>query len=360
MIASPRYLAWAMKHYGRVPYDLASSGIPAVSLDAPSGSASWLDDPEGPHQLRQAIATFNGVPTSEVVAALGTTHALWLAYASMIAPGDEVIVESPAYEPIWTLAEAAGGRVVRFERAKAPDFSVDVDAVAAALTPRTRLVALSNPHNPSGRRTDPSTIRRLSERLAPLGVSLLVDEVYGPLEDLAPGASAWAGTARRLGPNVVTVSSLTKSFGLGPGRVGWMLAPPPLIARAEDVLLATCGSLPVAHANYGAGAFTRIASLSQRASELTAGKRETVRAWAAGRKDMVWSAPASGLFGFAVMNRAGDLLPDIEEGAKREGVLVAAGSFFGVPNGFRLSWSIPREKLAHGLELLDRVLSLRG
>jgi aspartate/methionine/tyrosine aminotransferase len=359
LIGAPRYLAWAVKHYGQVPFDLASSGIPTPALGElpPAGETLRVDDPEGPRRLRQAIATFNGVPSEETVPSLGTTHALWLAYASLVTPGDDVLVESPSYEPIWALAEVAGARVVRFERGAAPGYAVDVEAVVAALTPRTRVVALSSPHNPSGQRTDSHVLRLLAERLASQGIVLLVDEVYGPLGDMLPGSRVWSGCARRLGPNVVAVSSLTKSFGLGPGRIGWVLGPPALVARANEVLLATCGSLPLPHANYGAWAFTHIANLGQRAHDLTAGKREVVGRWMAERPDLVWSGPETGLFGFAVRNGPEDLLPVIEEGALREGVLVAAGTFFGVPNGFRVSWSIAREKLGPALELLGRVLS---
>jgi aspartate/methionine/tyrosine aminotransferase len=300
------------------------------------------------------------VPEAEVIPALGTTNALWLAYASVLEAGDDVLVEFPAYEPIVMLAEAAGGRVVPFARDAKKGFAIDVDALTAALTPRTRVVALSSPHNPSGRRTDDAALRRIAALLAPRGAYLLVDEVYGPLDDLTRGlaspANAWENTARHLGGNILAVSSLTKSFGLGPSRIGWVLAPPAVAKRGEEVILATCGSLPLLHANLGAWAFTCVEELGRRAFELTRGKREIADSWMAERKDLTWSAPEGGLFGFAVKSEAGDLLPVIEEAARQSGVLVAAGSFFGVPPGFRLSWSIARDKLAPALELLAGAL----
>jgi aspartate/methionine/tyrosine aminotransferase len=366
MIPAPRYLKWARQHYGNVPFDLASSGIPPISLTDlgfqgdETSLALRLDDLEGPARLRHAIAAWNGVPEAEVALALGTTHALWLAYASVLEPGDEVLVESPAYEPLILLAEAAGGRVVHFERGIHAGFAVDLDRVAAALTPRTRVVAVSTPHNPSGRRTDDATLRGLAELLAPRGALLLVDEVYAPLDDLTRGLATpdapWRASARRLGGNVLAVSSLTKSFGLGPHRVGWLLGPPSVVERAEDIVLATCGSYPLAHAALGARAFAHLPALGSRAVELTRGKRELAKSWMDGREDLLWSDPAGGLFGFAMRREPGDLLPLIEEGARRDGVLVGAGAFFGVPNGFRLSWSISRESFPRALDLLAGVL----
>jgi aspartate/methionine/tyrosine aminotransferase len=355
MYTAPRYLAWARRHYGKVPYDLASSGLKPIGSEI-VGEPPHADDPDGPARLRAAIAAFNGVHEAEAIACLGTTQALWLAYASVVRPGDEVLVESPSYEPLWTLAEAAGAKVVRFARRAEDRYAVDVEAVSKALTPRTRVVAITTPHNPSGLRVDEGTLRRLAEVIAARGAYLLVDEVYAPLGDMAPGSLVWPRSAKRLGDRVMGVSSLTKSFGVGDARVGWVLAPAEVIARAEGVLLATCGYLPTRHASYGSWAFTRVDALAERARELTLGKRETVHAWMARRGNLVWSAPPDGLFGFALNKDPGDLLPTIEAGVEREGVIVAAGTFFGVPNGFRLSWTIGRDKLDGALERLGRVL----
>ncbi len=355
MFDAPRYLTWARRHYGKVPFDLASSGLAPVTPDD-IGEPAHLDDPDGPARLRKAIARFNDVPETETIAAIGTTQALWLAYSSVLRPGDEVLVESPSYEPVWTLAEAAGAKVVRFSRAAEDRYALDVDAIARAFSPRTRLVAITSPHNPSGIRVDETTLRQVAELVAARGAYLLVDEVYAPLAEMAPGASVWGLSARKLGSRILAVSSLTKSFGMGDARVGWVLGPKELIERADTVLLSTCGYLPTRHASYGAWAFTRIVPLAERARELTLGKRETVEAWMAGRKDLTWSSPPDGLFGFAEKIGSGDLLKTLEAGAEREGVLVAAGTFFGVPNGFRLSWSIARAKLQGALERLGRVL----
>jgi aspartate/methionine/tyrosine aminotransferase len=353
--ATPRYLAWAIEHYGRVPFDLASSGIAAVDLES-LGDVPSLGDARGPSELRQGIARFNDVPETETIATLGTTHALWLAYATLLRPGDEVLVEAPGYEPIWSLAEAAGAKLVRFERDPRARFGLDVSKVEAALTPRTRIVALSSPHNPSGVRADPEALRLVANLAARQGAYLLVDEVYAPFGQMSPGELVWGKSARRIAANVLAVSSLTKCFGLGPQRIGWLLGPREVVLRAEGTLVATCSALPGAHASLGAWALGRIDKLYERATELTLGKREVVRAWMRARKDLTWSDPADGLFGFAMRESPEDLLPLIEAGAKRDGLLVAAGVFFGIPNGFRLSWTLPRDRLDGALELLGHLL----
>jgi aspartate/methionine/tyrosine aminotransferase len=167
---------------------------------------------------------------------------------------------------------------------------------------------------------------------------------------------AWAGSARHLASNVIAVSSLTKVYGLGAHRIGWMLAPPEVILRGEHAQIANLGHAPFSWSAIGIAAFDHLPGLAARARAILAGKRARVGSWVASRPYLTWSAPAEGLFGFAVDTRGGDLTEAIERGARERGVLVAAGSFFGVPNGFRLAWSIDGEKLDDGLERLGRAL----
>jgi aspartate/methionine/tyrosine aminotransferase len=356
MFRPTRYLTWARRFYGQVPFDLATSGMALVSREELGAPKAALDDPAGWGNLRAAIAAYNGVPRDEAVATLGTTHALWLAYATLLSPGDDVLVESPAYEPLVRIAEGVGANVVHFERAANGGYAIDPARVAAAMTPRTRVIAVTNLHNPSGVRTSDITLRELARIAESRGAYLLVDEVYAPFDALTDSAGVFHGSARKLGGNVVTTSSLTKCYGLGNERFGWMLAPADIALRAEDAITASCGMLPLSHAHLGAHAFARVASLADRARSLLGGKRERVAAWVASRPELTWSAPREGLFGLVTTSRAGDLTALIEHAAKEEGVLVAAGAFFGVPNGFRLAWSIADEKLDEALARLGRVL----
>ena len=310
-----------------------------------------MDDPSGWPRLRDAIAAHNAVPGSEAIAALGTTHALWLAYASLTLPGDEVLVEAPTYEPLVRIAEGMGARVMHFERSAAGGFALDPDRIARAMTPRTRVVVVTNLHNPTGVRAGDEVLGAAARIAASGGATLLVDEVYAPFDTLVDGTGVFHGSARRLGPNVVTVSSLTKCYGLGPQRIGWVLGPPDVIARAENAITASCGMLPLGHAHLALHAFQRVAQLAVRARRMLSGKRERVSRWVEAN-GLAWSAPSEGLFGLVRVPGASDLTPRIETIARDHEVLVAAGSFFGVPDGFRLAWSAPTDRLEEGLARL--------
>jgi aspartate/methionine/tyrosine aminotransferase len=351
------YLAWATRFYGKVPYDLATSGVPLVrwsGLGLPEASDV---DPSSYLRLRDAIAAYNDVPATEVLPALGTSQAAFLAFAALVSPGDEVLVESPGYEPLARMAEGLGATVRTFPRREDEGFAVAPERVAAAMSARTRAVVVTNLHNPSGVRVPDATLREVAAVAAARGANLVVDEVYAPLDAL-PEDGVFRGSARKLAPNVVAVASLTKCYGLGMHRIGWVLGESALIERAASALIATCGHLPLTHAAQGAQALASLGVLARRAKERLAGKREIAERWAASIANARWSAPASGLFGLLTLTGAADLLPRIESWATEHGVLVGAGTFFGVPNGFRLSWAtLERERFEEGLARLSPLVA---
>jgi aspartate/methionine/tyrosine aminotransferase len=355
MFAPTRYIAWAMQFYGKVPYDLASSGIPLASWSELGVPPPAVDDLGAYPAFREAIATFNDVPASEVTPALGTAHAIFLAYAAMLSPNDEILVEHPGYEPLTRAAEGLGVTVRTFERRAEDGFRVVPERVAAAIGPRTRVIVVTSLHNPTGVRVEPETICELAAIADARGAYVLVDEVYAPFDDL-PEDGVFRSSARRLASNVVAISSLTKCFGLGMHRIGWLLGPESVIQRAEAAAIATFGHLPLSHASYGVAALRSIGPLATRAKRLLAGKRAIVERWVSSLPNVHWSAPKEGLFGMLTLPGRGELLPRIEAHARDAGVLVGAGTFFGAPESFRLSWaSCDAKKLEDGLTRLASI-----
>jgi aspartate/methionine/tyrosine aminotransferase len=145
-----------------------------------------------------------------------------LAMAALVEPGDEVLVELPAYEPMLAVLRFLGARIAPFQRRPEQGFALDPDEVARALTPATKLIVLTNLHNPSGAYADEAALRRIGE----LGPRVLVDEVY---RDAA--FAERPRSAVHLGPRFVATNSLTKVYGLSGIRCGWILAEPMLAER---------------------------------------------------------------------------------------------------------------------------------
>jgi aspartate/methionine/tyrosine aminotransferase len=223
------YLEWA-KLRSSAKYNLATSGLDGFPL---AKLPVKIEDLEisiggsyGYPPLQERLAKKNGVPAECVVAANGTSMANHLAMAALIEPGDEVLIEQPTYEPMLTVAEYLGAKIQRFPRHFESGFELDPREIERHISPQTRLVVVTNLHNPSGARTRDSHLRLIGEIAQSRGAYVLVDEVY-----LDACFDPSARTAFHLGQNFIITSSLTKAFGLSGLRCGWILAPPALAER---------------------------------------------------------------------------------------------------------------------------------
>ena len=356
MYPRSRYLEWAIQHGGTCKYDLATSGSRSACSLVDTRHVD-LHDMGGWENLKTAIANANDVPRTHVAPALGTAHAVWLAYAALVSPGEEILIESPAYEPLVGAAVGLGAVVRRYDRLQNAGFQLDPDRIAAAITPKTRAVVVSNLHNPTGARASHEALVAIADAAAKVNAHVIVDEVYASFDELCEADGVWRKTSMRLADNVVAVSSLTKCYGLGPHRIGWVLAPVDVVKHIEAVMLSTCAMLPLSHANLACAAFKVLPALADRAKETLAEKRARVTAWVASRTDLAWHPPSAGLFGFVTLKRASsNVRAAIERGMRDEDVMVVPGEFFDMPNGFRLAWSLDASLIDEALVRLGRVI----
>jgi DNA-binding transcriptional MocR family regulator len=145
------YLLWAKRRPH--PFnDLARSDVNGPALDDLPGWRAALEvsgnNDEGWPPLVESIAARYGVAADHVATATGTSGANFLVCAALVRPGDDVLVEAPAYDPLLAVPRMLGARTIRFERRFEDGFRVDPARVAAAMTPATRLIILTSPHNP--------------------------------------------------------------------------------------------------------------------------------------------------------------------------------------------------------------------
>src|SRR5205085_8551243 len=224
------YMRWA-KTRANVKYDLALSGIlnlPFAELEATISDIDLNgDNSYGYCPLIDALAAHADVQRECVVTISGgTSMANHLAMAAAIEHGDEILIEQPTYEPLLALAKYFGANIKRFPRWFDNAYRVDTDELQAAVTSRTRLIVLTNLHNPSSTLIDEETLRRVGEIADSVGARVLVDEVY--LEAMFESAPR---SAVHLGPQFISTSSLTKGYGLSGLRCGWILAETELAER---------------------------------------------------------------------------------------------------------------------------------
>src|SRR5467141_4154386 len=236
------YMHWS-KTQSRARFNLATSGVAPFPLhelpvDLQNLEINGTND-YGYAPLQQAIAGHYGVDPECVVESAGTSMANHLAMAAIIEPGDEVLIEHPAYGPILDVAYYLQANVRRFPRAEENGWAIDPKEVRRNITPKTRLVVITNLHNPTSALTSEAVLREIGDIARSIGALVLVDEVY--LD------AVYEGTPRpsfHLGPQFVVTSSLTKVYGVSGLRCGWILAQPELawkMRRLNDLYSVTPG-----------------------------------------------------------------------------------------------------------------------
>lgn len=347
------YMEWA-KMRSHAHFNLAASGVTPYPL---AKLPVRLEDLEisapggyGYEPLQERLARKCGVSPECVVAATGTSMANHLAMAALIEPGDEVLIEQPTYELLLSVADYLGARILRFPRRFEDGFRVDLREIERIITPRTRLIALTNLHNPSGMRTDDATLRFVGQIAHGYGAQVLVDEVYLEAVSEPPAESAF-----HLGENFIATSSLTKAYGLNGLRCGWVLARPALAERMwrlNDLF----GVIP-AHAaeRLSVIALDHLDEIAARARLLLETNRELLHRFLDSRKELLAIRPEAGTI---VFPRLADGHVDSFCQLLREKyeTTVVPGRFFEMPQHFRLGIGGETPIFAEGLERVGSAL----
>jgi aspartate/methionine/tyrosine aminotransferase len=348
------YISWAKRH-AAARYNLANSGIlPCGRSDLPV----TLDDValNGPHQedrepLGEAIAAHFGTRPERVVTAQGTSMANFLAFATVLERGDEVLVEQPTYEPFLAALAYLGADIRRFARRFEDGYELDVDALRALISPRTKLVVISSPHNPSGVTVNQDALRDAGELAARVGARVLVDEAYRDIlfED-APPISA------RLGDHFITTGSLTKAYGLGGLRCGWALSEPELAERMRR-LNDLCGAMnSVPSDRLALAAFRHLDRLAARSRALIEPNHRLVEAFLAAHAEWLECVlPPRTLIVFPRLRRQASSEP-LHDLLRTFDTSIVPGRFFEDPRHFRLGFAVKTEDVAAGLENLSQAV----
>jgi aspartate/methionine/tyrosine aminotransferase len=298
----------------------------------------------------ERIGARYGVDRSSIVTAAGTTFANHLATAALIKPGDEVLFESPAYEPMLATVRYLGADVKRFTRRFEDGFAVSPAAVEKSVSPKTRLIVITNLHNPSGALTDDATLKQIGEIARRSGAHVLVDEVY--IETLFEQSPR---TSFHLGNEFVVTSSLTKAFGLSGLRCGWIFAEPELAQRMW-LLNDLFASTPVhSGERLSVVALDQISELGARAKTLLDHNRDLLNAFLDTRNDLETVRPEFGTVMFPRV-RSGNADQLCRLLREKYETSVVPGAFFELPAHFRVGIAVDTETLKAGLERMGAAL----
>ncbi|MBA4793858.1 MAG: pyridoxal phosphate-dependent aminotransferase [Phenylobacterium sp.] len=308
----------------------------------------------GNRYVARAVASRHGVSPGQVIAATGATSAMAMAIRAFVRPGDHVVVETPCFDLLPQLAQDAGARISYVSR-RPPAFGVDPGELAAAIGPDTRLIILTQLHNPSGAALDEGALEALARVARQARTPILVDEVYADF--IGGGASAL-----RVAPEFIVAGSLTKVQGLFALRCGWLVAAPEHVARIEAANpQGDLGVSKLAHA---------VAALVLEAPEpfeahwrgVLAETRPVMARHAQAMIDdglLAGDLPPYGCMYFPQVVGVSDTRSLAEELWSKHGLVVAPGEYFGLPGHIRVGFGGDAGELDAGLARLHAALASR-
>jgi len=351
------YLEWAKLH-SAARYNLATSGILSYPLAELPVTMSDLEingsNTYGFAPLVERLAARAGVAPECVVTTNGTSMANHLAMATILEPGDELLIEQPTYGLLLDVANYLGANIVRFGRRAENAFQIDLDELQARITPKTRLIVIANLHNPTGAFTDEATLRRIGEMASAVGAWVLVDEVY---LDLVPAEefSSPFRTSALYGEQFVVTNSLTKAYGLSGIRCGWILAEPGLATRIRRLDDLMSGSPVFPSELLGVIALDNLEKIAARAAKLLESNRAALDAFLDSRDDLDVFRAQWGTIAFPRLRAGGaDAFFKLLRGEFETSVV--PGRFFEMPEHFRIGIGGDVAMTAEGLRRLGRAL----
>jgi aspartate/methionine/tyrosine aminotransferase len=326
-----------------IRFNLAASTGPAWSLGqllALGGEAARdeLDSirlsyspPEGSRLLRERIGQFYGVDPDWVVVTTGASEALSMLFCMAAERDASIALPFPSFPAMPAMAQAWGLGVQSYRLDRKSGYGQSADQVLAAIDKSTQLVLVNTPHNPTGSIMEEGELRRLAALLGARGIPLLVDEVYHPLYFGAEVPSA--ATV----PNAIVISDFSKALSLSGLRLGWIIDRDS--TRRERLIdlrsYFTICSSPLTEA-IGAHALAHSGAIFARLREVAGANFALLKQFMDRHRDSLgWAPTKGGTVAFPWLLDGRDSRP-ICQALAREGVLMAPGDCFGMPEHFRM------------------------
>lgn len=310
---------------------------------------------EGSDALRSAIAGLYGTALPEhVTVTHGTIAANMLVHKALVSRDDHVIAVVPTYQQHYSIPASIGARVDTLRLRGEDGFLPDLEALNALVTDQTRLIALTNPNNPTGAlipRPMLEEIARIAERA---GAYVLCDEVYRGTGQEGDGMSP---AMADITPRGISTAGLSKAFSLAGLRTGWIVAAPEvteavMIHRDYDTI-----SVGVINDHLGAIALGARDAILARARQITRHNLALLSDWVDAQPRVRWVKPAAGTTAMLRIDGAGPSEPFCIHLLHKTGVMLTPGSAFDMEGYVRIGFANPTDALTTGLEKLGAYLA---
>lgn len=358
------YMFWAHEQSARTPHVLTQSGMPTAD-PALFASLAGIDlghpSAEALPEVEQLLARKFGVERERVIVTLGASGGMHLAAARWFRHGARVVVDRPSYEPFRALPAHFGAQTVEVGRRLEDGWALDPSAVRSALegAPGPGHVFFANLHNPTGARAKAGDLRAMAAAAREHGGKLVVCEVY---MEYAPPVERLH--AFQIAPNGVSIGSLTKAYGVGPLRAGWMVLGEDVAQEREalvDTLYLDYVDPPTTMLRAYAKALAELELLARPIARIETESRPIWERWLRETEGVQAFVPSRGIIAFPRIQGVADTRALCEFLVEQHEVDVVPGEFFGAPGHIRVGCALPPAKLTASLERLGAgIRAFRG
>ncbi|MGQ9723040.1 MAG: aminotransferase class I/II-fold pyridoxal phosphate-dependent enzyme [Candidatus Jordarchaeum sp.] len=353
---------WFTKYETSVDINIAESGIQPFTLseilemsdeDFLKTKLGYIES-GGSRELRElASMTYKEKNWENILVTTGGLEANFLIYSVLVQEGDEIIVEFPNYQQLHSVPRFFGAKIIPWKLREENSYKPDLKELNELISPRTKMIVINHPHNPTGSIIDNKTLGKICEIAQDNGSYLLSDEVYLDLKPEGYDLDA----ACDISSKAISVQSLSKSYGLPGSRIGWIAASKDVIERCNEFreYVTLCSNV--------LGEKLAIIALKNRKKVMERNKSiikrnfEIVKKWIKKHDELSWVIPRAGVVAFPRYNFFFESIELCRRLAEEERVLIIPGRLFGDQDTeyhFRLGFGYETEKLEKGLIIIDR------
>ncbi len=351
----------------RVQFNLSESSVHPMSprelVQDPAYLERLMDEPliynqsNGTDELRAAIAAlYPGATLDHVEVTNGGSEANFVSIYALLEPGDEAVIILPNYQQIWGMIHSFGMNVKAVRLHEERGWAPDLDELEAAVSPRTRMIVVCNPNNPTGAILTAGEMDAIVRIAARSGAWILADEIYQGSERSGQMTATFWGKYDR----VIITNGLSKAYGLPGLRVGWIVAPKDIIAKTwsyHDYTTIAPGTLSDWLARIAVSPEGRTRCL-ERTRDICRKNFPLFHTWMKSHGSMFRMVePKAGAIAYVRYDLDINSSVLIERLLKEKNVLVVPGDHFGMDHYLRIGYGPPPEYLRKGLELVHEIIS---
>lgn len=357
---------WFNEHYFDTELVLCESGVEAFSLGEirklthieyeDLDQIVFRDAPSyGSLGLREAIAQrWRNGDIDQVMITHGSSEGLFLVMSALLHPDDEVIVLTPCYQPFLSIPEALGCTVKSWKLRPEQQFIPHLEDLKQLLSPRTRMVVVNFPNNPTGATLTIEQQEMLVAMVAETNAYLLWDSAFVELSyDTRPLPDPWISYER-----TVTLGTLTKAYGLSGMRIGWCLASPSVLEQCVHIREYTTLNLSPLTQFIAQRIIEHIEAFLSIRLQQACTNLELLAEWVEAHKTQVgWVRPKGGVSAFLRLYGISDVEAFCARLVRSHGVFLLPGRCFGYPSYLRIGFGASTAEFKEGLSRLSSLLN---